>query len=227
MKTADQAKTKKTSVLAIADEVETSLFSAEVTKLRPNLVVACGDLPFDYLEFIVTMLNVPLLFVPGNHDPDLARPLSKPLLEPNPDEIEPVGPEGCINVDCRIVDAGGLRVAGLGGSMLYNNGPNQYTERQMKRRALRLELRARARRLRDGRGVDLLVTHAPPLGVGDEPDDPAHRGFDAFHRLVDKLAPQILIHGHVHPYGERGADQRIGETGIINAISSRMVELET
>jgi Icc-related predicted phosphoesterase len=221
-----QAAARKTSILAIADEVEASLFSAEVRNLRPDLVVACGDLPFDYLEFIVTMVNVPLLYVPGNHDPDLKKAMSKPLVKPDIDEWRVPGPEGCTNIDGRVVDAGHLRVAGLGGSARYNNGPNQYTEREMRRRALTLELRCRTRNLRDGRAVDLLVTHAPPLGLGDD-DDEAHRGFNAFHRLVKKLAPRMMIHGHVHPYGQGEHDHRLEGTAIVNAVSSRMIELET
>lgn len=213
-------------MLAIADEVEASLFSAEVTKLRPDLVVACGDLPFDYLEYIVTMLNVPLLYVPGNHDPELGRVLSRPLVQPTYEDERPTGPQGCKNIDGRVVDAAKLRIAGLGGSPRYNNGPNRYTEGAMTRRAVRLEMRCRARALRDGRGVDLLVTHAPPLGVGDESDD-AHRGFKAFHRLVKNLSPRLMVHGHVHPYGASPNDKRLGNTEVINAISSRMLELRS
>src|ERR671915_32603 len=58
-------------LLAVADEVDHALYSGTVGRLAPDVIVACGDLPFDYLEYLLTMLNVPLLFVPGNHDPDL------------------------------------------------------------------------------------------------------------------------------------------------------------
>lgn len=225
METVERSTSETTTVLAIADEVEASLFTAEVTKLRPELVVACGDLPFDYLEYIVTMVNVPLLYVPGNHDPELGRSLSKPLIQPSYEDERPPGPQGCANIDGRVVDAGGLRVAGLGGSPCYNNGPNQYTEGEMTRRALKLEMRCRARRLRDGRGVDVLVTHAPPRGVGDENDD-AHRGFKAFHRLVKKLAPKLMVHGHIHPYATQATDRNLGSTQVINAISYRILEVE-
>lgn len=213
-------------VLAIADEVEASLFTPEVKKLHPDLVVACGDLPFDYLEFIVTMVNVPLLYVPGNHDPEIRPALSKPLIQPTYEDERLLGPQGCTNIDGRVVDAAGLRIAGLGGSPMYNNGPNQYTDGEMARRALKLEMRCRLRKLRDGRGVDLLVTHAPPLGVGDQSDD-AHRGFKAFHRLVDKLSPKLMVHGHVHPYGAQTDDKTLGETEVINAISSRMLDVRS
>jgi len=220
-----------TRILAIADEVSDSLWSGRVRRLDPNLVVACGDLPFDYLEYIVTMVNVPLVFVPGNHDPDLKakpqtlssqdfqRPLSLATLR-----REPAGPMGCSNADGRVVDEAGVGIAGLGGSVRYKPGPNQYTQRQMTRRALRLELSSVSRRARSHGKIDILITHSPPYGIGDG-DDPAHRGFIAFHRLVTRLSPKLLIHGHVHPYGRVIPNHRLGSTTIVNVVGHRMLEL--
>jgi hypothetical protein len=220
-------------VLAIADEVNEALYTPEnLKRAAPDIVVSCGDLPFDYLEYLVTILNVPLLYVPGNHDPDLGR---RPELEQSlslaPIDLAagrpglprlglpPPGPEGCTNVDGRVELAGGIRVGGLGGSVRYREGPNQYTERQMRRRARRLAGRARLRG-----GLDVLVTHAPPLGLGDE-GDPAHRGFAAFHWLAKRFRPRLLVHGHIHPYGRERPDRRIGEMLVVNAVPSRTVEV--
>ncbi len=219
-----------TRVLAIADEVEARLYTPQVNDLRPELVLACGDLPFDYLEYVVTMTNVPLLFVPGNHDPDL-RPrekvhpsdLNSPLWAGRWDE-EPPGPPGCYNLDGRVRDVCGLRVAGLGGSIRYKPGPNQYTQSQMQRRALRLELRCRYRKLRDDHGVDVLISHAPPLGVGDG-DDAPHRGFAAFHRLIARISPRLMIHGHVHPYGRVVPTLSMNGTNVVNVVGHRVLEL--
>lgn len=220
-----------TRILAIADEVDHSLYCEQVTSLRPDLVVACGDLPFDYLEYIVTMTNVPLLFVPGNHDPDLkrkpsgidpedfTRPFSWPSMK-----REPRGPAGCVNVDGRIADVGSLRVAGLGGCVRYNPGPNQYSQAEMRLRALRLEWSARAKRALDGRGVDLLVTHAPAARIGDG-DDPPHKGFECFHRLIMRLTPQLHIHGHVHPYGQVMARRELAGTRVVNVVGRKVLEV--
>lgn len=232
-----------TRILAVADEVEQTLYGETLRRLRPDLVVSCGDLPFEYLEYIVTVLSVPLLYVPGNHDPDLsARP---PLEEPErfqhglpigsgagPDRLTllrlapPPGPEGCVNVDGRVAQAAGLVVAGLGGSIDYAEGPNRYTQGQMRRRALRLRARARLRRPLHRRRVDVLITHAPPLGLGDEPEDPAHVGFAAFHPLVESLRPRLFLHGHVHPHGTARPDRWLNAARVVNVVPYRMLEME-
>lgn len=60
-----------TRILAVADEVDESLDGDQLAALRPDIVPSCGDLPFDCLEYLVSSLNVPLLYVPANHDPSL------------------------------------------------------------------------------------------------------------------------------------------------------------
>ena len=135
------------------------------------------------------------------------------------------GPEGCDNVDGRILEVQGLRVAGLGGSLRYKDGPNQYTQAQMRWRALNLEFRARMKRVLSGRRkVDVLITHAPPFGAGPA-EDAAHVGFVAFHRIIQGLRPVLLVHGHVHPYGKTQPERRVDATRVINATPSRMIEL--
>ncbi|HXF56534.1 MAG TPA: metallophosphoesterase [Actinomycetota bacterium] len=224
------------TILAVADEVDETLTAERVRDLHPDLVVSCGDLPFDYLEYLVTVAAVPLLYVPGNHDPDLSRREPAPLaVFPGPQPLvlrpparsrwleEDPGPRGCTNVDGRVVEVARVLVGGLGGCVRYREGPHQYTQREMRRRALALELRARLRYPR--RRLDLLLTHAPPLGTGDLEDDPAHLGFAAFHRLVRRLRPRYLLYGHVHRYGRELEDRRLGETVVANVVPHRVLEL--
>src|SRR2546428_6105235 len=157
------------------------MYGDKLERLQPDLVLSCGDLPFDYLEYIVSRVNVPLLYVPGNHDPDL-RPgddTFSPLRAERPSK----GPEGCVNVDGRIVEAAGLRVAGLGGSMRYRPGANQYTQGQMRGRALRIEALARLVRGRGHRRFHRLLAPPAPEGFSGNADDLAHPGLSAFHRL--------------------------------------------
>ena len=170
-----------------------------------DLILSCGDLKPDYLTFLVTMGHAPLLYVHGNHDG---------IYERRP-------PEGCVSVEDRILNIAGLRILGLGGSLLYNGGPHQYSERQMRRRINKL----RWKLLRAG-GVDIVLTHAPARGYGDA-DDLAHRGFEAFLPLLDKYKPRYLIHGHVHM--SYGADiprmRSYGETTLINGYERYILDL--
>jgi hypothetical protein len=211
-----------TRILAIADEVDEGLYTDKLSRLRPDLVVSCGDLPFDYLEYVVSRLDVPLVYVPGNHDPELRS--GDPTWAPLRTEKPQMGPQGCDNADGRVVVAAGLRIAGLGGSMRYKPGPNQYTDAEMRWRALSLEMRIRLNPARGARKLDVLLTHAPPLGWG-APDDLAHRGFAGFVRLVKDLTPRLFIHGHVHPYGRANVERKLAGTQIINAVPLRLIDL--
>jgi Icc-related predicted phosphoesterase len=209
-------------ILAVADEVDDYLNREKLETLKPEIIVSCGDLPFNYLEYLVSSFDVPLLYVPGNHDASLKR--ADRTWVPLDQEVPIPGPEGCENVDGRVVDVRGLRVAGLGGSLRYKPGPNQYSQAQMRWRAINLEFRIRLKRVRSGRKLDVLITHAPPFGVG-EADDDAHVGFVAFRRIIQGLHPLVLCHGHVHPYGRTRPERRIDTTRIVNAVPSRLIEV--
>jgi hypothetical protein len=210
-------------ILAISDVVDDGL-RMSASRIAPDLVVACGDLPFEYVEHVMTVANAPLVYVPGNHDPDLyRRPPGWPPPPPELRDADPPGPRGGTNVDSTIVEELGVRVAGLGGSHRYREGPNQYTQREMRRRARALVRRSRWRRPR-GRSVDVLVTHAAPAGVGDD-DDLPHVGFEAFHDLYASLAPRLHLHGHVHPHEGVAAEHTVGTTRVVNVIPYRVVEM--
>jgi hypothetical protein len=172
-------------VLAVSDEVDEALYADLGPVRAAELIVACGDLPFDYLGYLMNGLDVPLVFVPGNHDPDLSgyRHSRGGLTLRAGLPTQAPWPDGAVNADGRIVDVAGLMVAGLGGCRRYSGGPNQYTDRQQARRARSLRCQAAWQRLRGGRPVDVLLTHAPPRDVGDGADPP-HRGFTALHGLV-------------------------------------------
>ena len=170
-----------------------------------DLILSCGDLKAKYLSFLVTMARCPLLYVHGNHDTDYVK--------------DP--PLGCDCLDDQIVTFNGIRILGLGGCRQYHPGAHQYTEKQMRRRIRRLRFM-----LWRTKGVDLVVTHAPPEGLGDA-DDPAHKGFAALRELLDKYRPQYLLHGHVHlRYGHDQTRVREYEgTQIINTSERYVLEI--
>ena len=170
-----------------------------------DLIVSCGDLKASYLSFLATMTSIPVLYVHGNHD----------------DSYESEPPEGCICIEDDIFEYEGVRLLGLGGCHRYKEGKNQYTEKQMQRRIRRV-----TRQIRRAGGVDLVLTHAPAAGLGDD-TDLAHRGFEAFLPLLDRWHPAVMVHGHVHR-SYRPSVPRIlqyGETRIINASGKYYLDL--
>lgn len=197
-------------ILAVSDEVVGFLYSQAVQdRFREvDLILGCGDLPAGYLEYLVTELNVPLLYVPGNHDPDdLAVP-------------------GGESIDGRIVERGGLRFAGLGGSPRYKpDGRHQYTESEMCIRiAAWLPSILLGRTLR-GRGFDVLVTHSPPRGIHEGPDR-VHQGFVALRNLIHWSRPRVMVHGHSHIHANVDESETILEkTRVVNVFPYRLVEL--
>ena len=211
----------------MSDEVDNAL-SVDVGRVHDaRLVVACGDLPFDYLGYLMNALDAPLVFVPGNHDPDVSgyRTSRAGLTLEAGLPARPPWPAGAINAERAIVDVAGLRIAGLGGCLRYSDGPNQYTQRQQARRARSLARRARWRTARDGRGVDVLLTHAPPRGVGDR-EDRAHQGFEALNWLAGRLQPPLLLHGHIHPDEEPTRVHRLGRTVVRNVVGRDLLDIK-
>ncbi len=170
-----------------------------------DLILACGDLRREYLEFLVTMSNRPLFYVPGNHD----------------DSFSEAPPEGCVCLDGTLAVHNGVRFLGLGGSYRYREGANMYTEREMERRILRLRPA-----IRRHDGFDILVTHAPARHINDF-DTLPHRGFECFTELLDRYHPAYFVHGHIHRNYGVNVPQRTqyGDTVIVNAYEHCRIDL--
>lgn len=213
-------------ILAVADEVAESLFSQRLLSIRADLVLGAGDLPWGYLEFICSMIDAPMLFVPGNHDPEV--PSSRPSrtglhLVAGMPTADP-RPHGARNIDLDVVDVAGLRIAGLGGCVRYRPGPNMYTQREYVKLGTELVRKARRLRRREPGPVDILLTHAPPRGLGDEEDRP-HHGIAALHDVIAELQPRWHLHGHIHPYGQKMPDRSLGATTVRNVIPYRVMKI--
>lgn len=210
-------------VLAVADEVVETIHDPMVRRLAPDLVLGAGDLPWDYLEFLSSVLDVPVVFVPGNHDPEVESPHAgfRGLIADHGMPRDDPRPLGALNADGAILDVCGLRIAGLGGCVRYNDGPHQYTQREYARRAGRLVKQAGKR----GGPVDVLLTHAPPRGLGDE-EDPPHHGIEALHDVLRRLRPTWHLHGHIHRFGRELADRTVGPTTVRNVMPYAVLEIE-
>lgn len=209
-------------VLAVTDEVDQRIYSSSIRERMGDIdmVVSCGDLPASYLEFLTDALHREVYYVLGNHAEEITRVGVQGV---------PRHPEGCINVGFKVIrdPRTGLLIAGLPGSVRYSEGdPVQFTEFQMKMRMIRMAPRLLWNRMRYGRALDLLVTHAPPRKVGDREDE-AHRGFESMHRFIEWAKPRWHLHGHIHLY-DRSIDptQTLHDTTILNVYPYQRLELE-
>jgi Icc-related predicted phosphoesterase len=209
-------------VLVVADEEAPNLHQQALRDLAPDLVLSAGDLPWHYVEFLASSVDTPVVFVPGNHDPQIERARKGRNGTYTSDGLPCDGPRphGATNADVQVVEAAGLRIAGLGGCVRYRPGPHQYTQREYDGRARRLLRRA----ARTGH-VDVLLTHAPPFGLGDGDDKP-HQGIAALHRVLERLEPSWHLHGHIHPYGQHMPDRRVGPTTVRNVIPWRVIDID-
>ena len=193
-------------ILAVSDVVVPSLYPRIEKECfgRIDLLLGCGDLPPEYLTHLSRAFDVPLFYVKGNHDIRYG--------------VSP--PRGCRNIHERLVVFEGLNFIGLEGSMWYNGGPYQYTEKQMARMIRRMRPTIWWRR-----GIDIVVTHAPPQGIHDA-EDLCHRGFACYRRLINSHRPAYFIHGHIHRHFENENLRRtdIDGTRVINTYGHTILE---
>ncbi|GHV58062.1 metallophosphoesterase [Spirochaetia bacterium] len=216
-------------ILCISDQIDPLVYTNSIKeRFRDvDMVLSAGDLPMDYLDFIVSSLNKPLFFVFGNHNLKELKYYTKGG-DPFAEEADLGKPgfqgSGAVHVHGRVVHENGLIIAGLGGSMRYNHGENQFTEFQMKMQILRLVPALLFNRIFRGRYLDILLTHASPKGIHDK-QDKCHWGFESFLWFMKKFRPRYLIHGHIHLYDL--ADVRLTQyekTQVINAYSQYVID---
>jgi len=220
-------------ILCVADHVDPLVYSPSIKKRFSDveLVLSAGDLPLSYYDFIMSTLNKPLLFVFGNHNLRYM-----PLFKGGVDSFGRARlhiqggsenlPTGGHYIGMRMRREKGLLFAGIGGSIWYNGGENQYKEHQLFLCILKLLPRLLYNKLRFGRYLDILLTHSPPFGIHDR-DDPCHRGFRFFLWFMRKFRPAYLVHGHTHLYSS--SDVRISrfeQTTVVNAYDHAVIEME-
>jgi Icc-related predicted phosphoesterase len=195
-------------ILSVSDQTEPVLYDPGSFKSITgiDLIISCGDLPSEYLTYLVTVFNVPLLYVSGNHD----------------GEYDFTPPQGCVDLHGRITVCNGIRIMGLEGCHWYNGGRFQYTEKQMARLVWKMRFK-----IWWHKGVDIIIAHAPPRHVHDAKDT-CHRGFECYMTLVERYSPDYLVHGHIHTSFKNSEARitRINETDVLNTFGYYIFEYQ-
>jgi Icc-related predicted phosphoesterase len=210
-------------ILTVSDKVEPVLYGPYIRERvgKVDLILACGDLPYYYLEYVVSLLDAPLYFVHGNHD----------RVVPEPSQAESLSSGSpaftwAVNLHGRPANHQGLLLAGLEGCRAYRPGaPFQYSESEVRWQVFWLGLRLWLNRLRYGRYLDIFIAHAPPRGIHDDEDLP-HQGFESYLTLLRRFRPLLMIHGHQHVYDRNAVTESdYGSTRVINTYGYRVLEL--
>jgi uncharacterized protein len=195
-------------ILSVSDYVEPILYKLGAHKCLPgiDLILSCGDLPPEYLTYLVTVFNVPLFYIRGNHDAiyDLR------------------SPQGCVDLHGKVIVYKGIRIAGLEGSHWYNGGKLQYTEKQMTRMVLKTKIK-----IWWHKGIDVVISHSPPRHIHDG-DDLCHKGFKCFQNLINQNSPRYFLHGHIHDSfkNTKARKTKVNKTDVINTFGYHVFEYE-
>jgi Icc-related predicted phosphoesterase len=194
-------------LLAVSDEPERA-FDFERNRVaigRIDGVVGCGDLEPDYLAFLADAFHVPLLYVRGNHDRGLNWESTGKML---PGSLTEKGES-----------IGGVGVVGLSWPGGERSTHAIRDEQAAWRQVLRLGLKPpRPRPL-------IVLSHVPPRGFGDTPEDYYHRGFAAYEWLLKRIKPALWLHGHTSMAAARDWRVTCGATTLANVTGAVLVEL--
>ncbi len=196
-------------ILAASDEQDPALDHASNRDAlgRVDLVVGCGDLSPEYLSFLGDAFPCQLVYVRGNHDHGGPWPALERL------------PEASSGVDDRTLP--GVRLLALPWP-----APRRLETRRDEREAWREVMSALGGRLLwPGSAPWLVISHAPPRGLGDTPDDPYHVGFGAYRTVLDRLQPRLWLHGHTTRASAPDPLVTHGRTTLVNVTGSVLVEL--
>lgn len=242
-------------ILCVSDQIDPLIYNSNAAKNFPDvdLILCAGDLPMDYVDFIVSVFNKPTYFIFGNHDlkeykyyhhvPGTSSSTaatsqnSNGMIVHNFRKTESSSHHhgavyaGFKNLRLNFLDVRNkkgkntpLLMTGISGSIKYNNGLCQFNDSEMKMKLLKLIPGLILNKIRYGRYLDIFLTHATPYHVHDH-EDPCHTGFRCFNWFIKKFKPKYMIHGHIHLYDQR--EERISkyhDTTVINAYAHHVVE---
>ncbi len=205
-------------VLAISDRV-TGFLKTEAAKEKfqnIDLLLACGDIPYYYIESVMKTFGTPTFFVRGNHD--------------NLEEFGAKGvrrkPLGAINLDAKVVNHNNILIAGFEGSVRYKLGPFMYSQSDMWSKVFSIIPKLLWNKVIYGRYIDVLISHAPPWDIYPKTDH-VHQGFKAFNWLINKFKPSYHFHGHIHIDREKvNGENLLHQTKVINTYPYVHIEIQ-
>lgn len=229
-------------ILCVSDYVDPLVYNQNVKEIFPDIdaIICAGDLPMDYIDFIVSVFNKPTYFIFGNHnlkDFGFYHKIDSPQGQQQYMERKHHGSgakymgfktsvENIFTIKDSVTGKERpLLMAGVSGSLKYNNGLCQYSDFEMKLKLIKMIPKLLKNKKKYGTYLDIFLTHATPRHIHDH-EDPCHKGFECFNWFIEKFKPTYMIHGHIHLYDMR--EERIGvynNTTVINAYAHHILEI--
>jgi hypothetical protein len=199
-------------LLAVSDDIDPALEYAVNREAIGAIdsILGCGDLEPSYLAFLADAFAAPIAYVRGNHD--LGGHWERDTSAPDPLKSgDPVEVEGITLVP--------FEWPGIG------HGPVRRNET----RAWLDVFRAERHLVRRGLGLRskpiMVVSHAPPRGVGDVAADSYHRGYAGYRWFLDRRRPPVWLHGHTTPASVSQWHESCGPSTVANVTGAILIEL--
>jgi Icc-related predicted phosphoesterase len=163
----------------------------ENIRSKIDFILSCGDVEPPILEEIHLRFQKPIFAVKGHHDS------TKPF------------PEYITDVHLRFVQHRNWFISGFGSMPSYKgSGAHEWDDLAV------------AEKLSKFPYVDILICHAPLLGITDK-EDYARQGSEAIRRYIDAQQPKFVYHGHVHE--KMGA--MVGNTAVVSVYGADVFNL--
>lgn len=160
------------TILAISDRPPRKSITEILSEQAVDLICLLGDLEIHDLHELKAITHIPKIGVYGNHD--------------SGNYFEPLGIR---DTHLKTFEYQGTVFGGFEGSVRYKDSP--YAKMYTQEEAMEL--------LKDFPRVDVMLSHAPPYGINDEPEELAHQGFKALRTYLEEKKPKYLLHGHTYP----------------------------
>ena len=200
-------------LLAVSDVMDPALeYAVNRQRIgRLDAIVGCGDLEPGYLAFLGDAFEVPVVYVRGNHD---RGGRWSETVRKAPEHLR----------SGHLVEFNGLTVAPFEWPGLHaDRAPRD--EWNAWRDVLRTWGSLIVRRLFGEATPVLVLSHAPPRGVGDHAANRYHVGYAGYRWLLERLRPPLWLHGHVNPATIADWRTSHGPSMVANVTGSVVVEL--